>query len=314
VTRGRRLRLAHTQHHNLEARQLAIPHPFSIGDIGPRLERYSSRAVHVASAQLGSGSPSGIWFRKNGADYMFYEQRTSPFHQAHIVLHLGAHALLGDTARMTFDPRLTPTVSGELVMLILGDTAPSLPDDAEADRFAFLAVQVSNHAVTRNRAQRLLRQIEPLRAALVSAVPAAARPLGETLGPAAIRKLYEAVLEVKEASLALRCYRDPEVESTTAHAGREHGLAGRDLAAVVEAAVLAHAIQWSKAGQAPCTEPCDPVRSPVSDAGLASEAAWLVQVSRAFANRSADGGSAKRRTRHIGTNRRLASRHARQER
>jgi hypothetical protein len=278
--------MAGAQRHAQVAKDLAIPRAFSMSDLQQRLERYSGRAVHVSPAELGSGSPAGIWFRKNGADYLFYEQHTSPFHQAHIVLGLAAHALLVDADARMFDPRLTPDLGIELVRLMLGDIAPSPLSDANADDFAFLALRSACQSVNWFKARRSLRRLEPLRCALLSAVPQAARAPGYTALPGVTRRLCQAVVEIRDAALALRAFRDPEVGAAASDAGRAAGLAGRDLAAAVEAAVLADAIRACHAGEESGAKPgSQAIDPPLLTADLACEVDWLIHLSRAFRSR-----------------------------
>lgn len=276
-------RTARARGHAQVAKDLAIPRGFSLSDLQQLLERYSGRAVHVSSAELGSGSPSGFWFRKNGADYLFYEQHTSPFHQAHIVLHLAAHALLADADVRVFDPRLTPDVGMALVRLMLGDVAPNPLSDVDADDFAFVALRSACRSVSWFKARRSLRGLEPLRCALLSAVPQAACAPGYAALPGVTRRLCQAVIEIREAALALRPFRDPEVEAAASDAGRAAGLAGRDLAAAVEAAVLADAIRASHAGEASRAKPGSQASDrPLLAADLAGEVDWLIRLSCAF--------------------------------
>lgn len=289
-----RARSAHAQRLAQIAKDLAIPRGSTLRDLQQQLTRVSGRAVHVSSAELVSGSPSGFWFRRNGEDYLFCERHTSPFHQASIVLHLAAHALLTEPESRLFDPRLTPTAGIELANLILGDIPSSTLSDVEADDFAFLALRSAGRSVNWLKARRSLRRIEPLRCALVSAVPQAARALGSAALPGATRRLCQAVIEVREASLALQPFRDPAVGAAATKSGCVSGLTGRDLAATVEAAVLAGAIRRRHVGEPARTEPdTQVVDSPLVTADLASEVEWLIRLSRAFASHSIDGQSSK---------------------
>ena len=116
-------------------------------------------------------------------------------------------------------------------------------------------------------ARRLLRQLRPLHAALLGAVPEAARP--EVPGrPGPMVRLHRAVVEIREAVLALRPYVDPELAAAARKVVHPAGLAGDEAAAAVEASVLA-------AGGVPGWQ-----HMPGPD--LPSEAAWLVRVARAF--------------------------------
>ena len=144
------------------AREAALPVPFSMSGLRSRLERYSHRVIHLAPATMEPGSPAGILFRTAGTDYMYYEARTSPFHQAHIVLHLAAHLLLDGAEGRVLDPRLVSEVSPDLIRLILGDAVPSPVTERDAETFAFLALEDATPSVTNYAARRLIRQLEPL--------------------------------------------------------------------------------------------------------------------------------------------------------
>jgi hypothetical protein len=185
---------------------LAVPVPFAMADFQARLTDYSGYQVQLLPAELPAGAPSGIWIRSNGSDYLYYERETSPFHQAHIVLHLAAHLLINDTSARVLDERLFSQVSKELVQLMLGDTTPSAITGPQADAFAFAALgpacQVSWLA-----ARRALRQLAPLHRALLGAVPAGRSP--DLPGAGLRRMLYQVVIEIRDAELALRQYRDP---------------------------------------------------------------------------------------------------------
>lgn len=278
----RQRRLAHAQNHLQVVRELGVPCPFSMKEFRLRLARYSGRPVNLEPAEFDSGSPSGIWFRKKGADYLFYESRTSPYYQAYVVLHLTAHAVLADLRGAVLDPGLVPAVNTELARLMLGDVSPSPVSDAEADGFAFAALCSARRFDTGFKTTRSLRRLEPLRRALLGAVPQAARASGQTAQPGATRRLHQAVIEIREAALALRPYRDPEIAVAASSAGRGAGLAGSELAVAVEAAVLAEAIQARQSGQATAGKPESPGDLFALRADLASEVAWLEKVSRAF--------------------------------
>ena len=75
-------------------RRLAVSAPFDLEEFRECLERRSGRPVHLIPAALPAGSPSGVCIRTAGQDYLYFEQRTSPFHQAHIQVNLAAHILL----------------------------------------------------------------------------------------------------------------------------------------------------------------------------------------------------------------------------
>lgn len=262
-------------------RRLAVPVPFSMSGFGAALQAQIGRPVVLAPVVLPPGAPSGLWFGTRSADYLYYEERTSLFHQAHIVAHLAAH-LMASQGMAVFDARLAPDLSPELVRLILGDVAPSPVSDAEAETFAFLALAGVGHVPDR-AARRLARELAPLRAALVGAVPEAAWAGLAWDRPAARCRLHRAVIEIREAALALWPYRDLRAASADVAAALASGLNGDEAAAAAEAAILGQAIRAKITGAPPCRTQGDALAGPVTGPDLASEAAWLARVSRAFA-------------------------------
>jgi hypothetical protein len=259
------------------ARELAVPVPFSMDGLRSRLDRMSDRVVELAPMIMEPGAPSGVWFRTDGADYLCYEAGTSAFHQAHIVVQLAAHTLLAGAAGPTADARLVPDVSPRLAEVMLGDAARSLVSETEAEDFAFRALEGISGFPSGLGARRALRQLRPLRGALLAAVPEAAHRAASG-GPAGARsRLYWAVIEIRDAALVLRPYRDRR-EATVSAAG----LAGDELAAAAEAAMLAGAVRARKAGQPVRPAAAGAGYVPVAGGDLRSEAEWLVKVARAF--------------------------------
>jgi hypothetical protein len=266
-------------------RHLAVAAPFELEEFRACLQRHSGRPVHLVPASLPAGSPSGVCCRTAGADYLYYEGQTSSFHQAHILVCLAAHVILDGELRPRVDPRLTPDVSPQLAELMLGamDCAPVGERDAE--RFAVRALDRAGVlACPPPVAWSFLRQLSPLHAALLQAIPEAARPIGYPApGPARVR-LHRHVVEIRDAALALRPYRTQRAAADAATAARAAGLAGDPYAASVEAGALAAAIAACKTGPPQVGQPEDTRwRLPYEPRpDLRSEAGWLARVSRAF--------------------------------
>jgi hypothetical protein len=86
--------------------------------------------------------------------------------------------------------------------------------------------------------------------------------------------------EIRDAQLALRPWLDPQAAGAAEQLGRQAGLDGEQLQAVVEAATLAVAVQAKLAGRAPPRE-----RGAVAGPGgsdLDSESRWLGRVASAY--------------------------------
>jgi hypothetical protein len=140
---------------------------------------------------------------------------------------------------------------------------------------------------------RAHQQLYPLWRQLCEAVPeiALVPPSSRWRDTLAVRdlrfRLHGRIMEIHDAQLRLRPYRDPQVAETTAALGRRAGLHGVDLRTVAEAASLAAAVH-AKARHQPvmgdralATTPGDPdPQREITD--LPSEITWLVRVATAY--------------------------------
>jgi Family of unknown function (DUF6545) len=246
------------------------------------VRRESGRAVEVEPRDLPPGAPSGVWCRTAGTDYLFYEAQTSPFHQLHIQLCLAAQVLLSSSSS-TVDPRLVPGLDPRLVRLILGDDAQLDRQDEEAETLAVLTVERASHRPSARVARRLLRQVQPLREALLAAVPQARHPAGMA-GPQRGPRvgLHRAVVEIRDAVLALRPYWDERVVEEARRDAAAAGLGGAARAAAVEASVLGAAVRARAAGRAAGRPGAAREWQCWPRPELDAEAAWLGCVARAF--------------------------------
>ena len=280
-------------------RRLAVSAPFELEEFRECLESRSGRPVHLIPAALPAGSPSGVCIRTAENDYLYFEQRTSPFHQAHIQVNLAAHILLNEEPTVGVDPRLAPHVSPQLVRTMLGASERPSVSDRRAEAFAFRALeQAGVSACPSSLARWFLRQIGPLHSALLAAVPEVAERAGAAEGhePARLR-LHRQLVEIRDAVLALRPYRSQQAATAAAAVARSSGLGGEAFAASVEASVLAAAIAARNAGEPEVGGPESTWQPPFElRADLRSEAGWLAKVSRAYARlpRAARQSAARR--------------------
>ncbi|WP_253195638.1 hypothetical protein [Streptomyces sp. JHA26] len=58
-----------------------------------RLGEYRDRPISLVPFPLPVPGPFGLWVATGTADYIFYQQETSPSHQDHIILHEISHIL-----------------------------------------------------------------------------------------------------------------------------------------------------------------------------------------------------------------------------
>ena len=207
-------------------RSLAVAALLSIDAFRVELQRCCARAVELRPVVTHSGAPPGLWLRTADADYLYYESQTSPFHQANILLLLTARLLVNDRSGTTFDPRLVPDLSPEMVRLILGDDTQIAEAEDEAERLVYQAIEHAHRRLPGPTAMRLLRQLRPLHAALLDAVPEAAR--AEVPGrPGPRVRLHQAVVEIREAVLALRPYVEPQLATAACKMAHSDGASWR---------------------------------------------------------------------------------------
>lgn len=74
------------------ALSVPMPDPFDVSALCATLGRQRGRPIHLMPAALTDGL-SGLWISTEHADYLVFEQATSPVHQEHIILHELGHLL-----------------------------------------------------------------------------------------------------------------------------------------------------------------------------------------------------------------------------
>ncbi|WP_225850428.1 MAB_1171c family putative transporter [Streptomyces sp. HPF1205] len=152
------------------------------------------------------------------------------------------------------------------------------------------------------RAARRFRALTPLWSALHSQLPEIALDPGAAVRRPRLREaefaLYRRVIEIRDGSLALRSYQQPEAVAWAGEALARSPAA--DAEAVLEAAVIAAALANRRAGRVPGPGPEGPrPPAPAERPGQAletveDEAAWLIRVARAFTGSPAVGAVRRR--------------------
>jgi len=89
--------------------------------------------------------PCGVWVAGPAADYIFYEEGTSPLHREHIILHELSHLLCGHDAapvlEVEFTQVLFPHLRPDLVQTVLRRAAYSSEQEQEAELLASLILE-----------------------------------------------------------------------------------------------------------------------------------------------------------------------------
>lgn len=261
--------------------QLDPPVPFTLEGLRIRLEQYCHRPVRMISTAMPPGGPSGVWIRTDSTDYLYYEDRTSAFHQAHIVTSLAAHILLtgaaGGRISQQLLPNLDPQAGQMLSATAIGDTVSS----AEAELFAFECLRRGGLFPGPLRARHLLKRLQPLHSVLLAAVPSAACPTGPGSPAGATARLYRTVIEMRDAALVLGPNDTPDRAAAASSQGLVREAHDQTMKTATEAAVLIHELdielrrsrQDGRAGASAAI---------TCSADLRLEASRLAQASRTF--------------------------------
>ena len=121
---------------------LDIPAPFDLTLFLSRLGEQRRRPIRLCPFRSAPGVPCGMWIGTADADYLYYEEGTTPYHQDHIALHEAAHMLLDHQGGTQVWERLVnlliPDVDPQLVQLILGRNVYSTQEERDAETLASL--------------------------------------------------------------------------------------------------------------------------------------------------------------------------------
>jgi hypothetical protein len=129
---------------------LDLPSPFDVHELCRSLARSRGRMIHLIPIALPPDSPSGLCVSTDTADYIFYEQETSPLHQEHIVLHEIGHLICDHQAtsvsRQEVAQLLLPDLDLRMIQRVLGRTCYPEWAEQEAEMIASLILaEVERH-------------------------------------------------------------------------------------------------------------------------------------------------------------------------
>lgn len=126
-------------------RMLRLPDPVDVPSLYRLVEARRARPL-VLSGINGDGGIHGVLLSTDRADYIFYEQRTTPSHREHIILHEICHLLLDHGSREVESGALAalfPHLDTRLVRRLLLRSSYENREEQEAE---FLASLILGHA------------------------------------------------------------------------------------------------------------------------------------------------------------------------
>jgi hypothetical protein len=125
--------------------ELEFSHAFDIKALCTRVADRRGRAIRLLAKKFPPGGPSGLCISTDHADYVIYQESTSPLHQEHIILHEIGHLLCEHEAEPVFGSELArtllPSLDPQLVQRVLGRSHYSSRQEQEAEIVASLILQ-----------------------------------------------------------------------------------------------------------------------------------------------------------------------------
>lgn len=124
--------------------ELALPARFDASGLCQTLAQRRGRPIVLRPVTSRAG-PCGVWVASPSADFIFYEQDTSPLHQQHIILHEASHLLCDHYAAPVAESELRrllfPDLHPTMVHSVLRRTTYSAEEEQEAEVLASLLLE-----------------------------------------------------------------------------------------------------------------------------------------------------------------------------
>ncbi|WP_221355958.1 regulator component [Streptomyces beigongshangae] len=125
-------------------RDLGIHRSLTLDAVRERVEEFRGRPLILKELPepMATAGACGLWLGTDDADYVFYEARTAPLHQQHIILHELAHVLCDhggspDSGGLPASP-LLGDLQPRLVKRLMARTSYTTMEEQEAEMIASL--------------------------------------------------------------------------------------------------------------------------------------------------------------------------------
>lgn len=119
---------------------LNLPVPFSVDALVDELAAQRERPIHLFALPTGLiVNACGLWIATRTHDEIYVEEKTTPLHREHILLHEIGHILCGHEAGEDVSlAKFLPDLSPELVQRLLARTNYTSQQEQEAELVASL--------------------------------------------------------------------------------------------------------------------------------------------------------------------------------
>ncbi|MCL3991975.1 regulator component [Streptomyces lavenduligriseus] len=126
-------------------RDLGVDRSLTLEELRARVEEMRGRPLVLRELpeQAAATGACGLWLGTEDADYVFYETRTAPLHQEHIILHEIGHVLCDHHRSLTDDGeqpagRFPEVPTPRLVRRLMARTSYTTTEEQEAEMIASL--------------------------------------------------------------------------------------------------------------------------------------------------------------------------------
>lgn len=136
------VRLRRRLHRELTA--IGIDTPMRMAEVCQRLETRSGKPIRLLAYPLEVPGAFGAWLSTPSADYILYQQETTPAHQEHIIAHEIGHMLSGHRSDELEDElwrELLPDIPAEHIRRALRRTHYDTADERAAELAATLLLE-----------------------------------------------------------------------------------------------------------------------------------------------------------------------------
>ncbi|MFF4601724.1 hypothetical protein ACFY12_03050 [Streptomyces sp. NPDC001339] len=122
---------------------LDLPRPFSVNALIHELSTRRGRPIRVHTVSIGSAiNACGLWIATEAGDIIYVEEKTTKFHQEHIILHEIGHILcdhgITDQETQSALNTLLPSISPDMISRFLARANYTSEQEQEAELVASL--------------------------------------------------------------------------------------------------------------------------------------------------------------------------------